>query len=302
LSSSDDANQPTFGEEAYHYANIAETRSNFAVWPMSDRKKDGPDSMVKMQSAADSLWAARQFNRVIPPISATFGIDGKAAYEVQDINTKRSISEGRIVSGRKIGLTSPAAQTHFGVDEPDYGILFEDMGYNCGSLLPFDRLIQPRGETEIALVMKTGLSDTKIDFDSLLDAVDYVTVAIEIVDSAIENWNLTVADTVADNASAAMYVLGTERIAPRAIPLETAAMRTFCNGKLVATGMGANCLGSPYLAALWLARKLAGNDLPLKAGDVILTGSLGPMYDLGAGDHVVAEIEDFGSVKFHLSS
>lgn len=255
-----------------------------------------------VQRASDSLWNARHSKRPIGRVSSVHGIDLSSAYQVQAINRRRSIAAGRVPCGWKIGLTSPAVQVHFGVSEPDYGALFQDMGFADKGDLPAAHLMQPRGETEIALVLKHGLNDREIDLKMVINAIDYVTVAVEIVDSAIENWDLTAADTIADNASAALFVLGDARAQHEDVDIENVAMRTTCNGSEVSTGIGSNCMGSPYLAALWLARALVNGGTPLQKGDVILTGALGPMYGLAAGDNIEACVEGMGSVTFRMST
>jgi 2-keto-4-pentenoate hydratase len=265
---------------------------------------EGSHSAVseKIRTAADALWDARVSRRPIGRVSSDYGIDMLSAYAVQDINRQRSIADGCIPCGWKIGLTSPATQVHFGVSEPDYGALFQDMGFAQNRELPISQLIQPRGETEIALVLKHGLTDPDIDLQMVIDAIDYVTVAVEIVDSAIENWDLTAADTIADNASAAMFVLGETRVPPGRVDAENVKMRTTCNGTEVSTGIGSNCMGNPYCAALWLMRALVDAGTPVQKGEVILTGALGPMYALAAGDTIAAHVEGLGSVPFNMST
>jgi 2-keto-4-pentenoate hydratase len=254
------------------------------------------------ESAADRLRSAGESRQPIGRVSREYDIDVPSAYAVQAIARRRAIADGRVPCGWKIGLTSPSVQAHFGVNEPDYGALFADMGFGPEAEVPTSRLIQPRGETEIAFVLKHGLPGTDIDLQTVTDAVDYLTIAVEIVDSRIENWDLTAADTIADNASAAMFVLGNERIQPANIDIASTLMQTLCNGAEVSKGVGANCMGNPYLAGLWLARALVKAGTPLQAGDIILTGTLGPMYALAADDRILAQIDGLGSLTFHMSA
>eukprot|EP00456_Euglypha_rotunda_P021951 TRINITY_DN18682_c0_g1_i7.p2 TRINITY_DN18682_c0_g1~~TRINITY_DN18682_c0_g1_i7.p2 ORF type:complete len:164 (+),score=55.15 TRINITY_DN18682_c0_g1_i7:172-663(+) len=157
-------------------------------------------SMV--ERAAAELRLAREQRRTVPRISESFGIQGlKAAYEVADINTKAALASGRRVVGKKAGLTSKAVQQQLGVDQPDYGVLFADMEYLDGDEIPGERLIQPKVEAEIAFVVGKDLNEENLTWSRFLCALEYALPAIEIVDSAIDDWKITLVDTVADNAS-----------------------------------------------------------------------------------------------------
>lgn len=235
----------------------------------------------------------------VPPLRDGLDpLDAVGAYAVQSFNTARWIAEGRRVVGRKIGLTALAVQKQLGVDQPDYGILFEDMLVPNGGELPIAKMIQPKVEAEVALVLGTALSDPNTTPEAVLEATETAVAAIEIVDSRIADWKITFADTVADNGSSAFFVLGTEHKPLAGLDLRTCGMVMEINGSIVSIGAGAACLGHPLKAAAWLARMLASLGSGLKRGDVILTGALGPMAPLKAGDVVRAEIGGLGCVGF----
>ncbi len=226
-------------------------------------------------------------------------IDG--AYAVQSINTLAWQAEGRRIVGRKIGLTSKAVQTQLGVDQPDFGVLFADMELPDGGVLKASAVIQPKAEAEVALIMGRDLNRTGVTADDLLAAADCATAAIEIVDSRITDWKITFADTVADNGSSAFFVLGAERKSLKGLDLYTCGMALEQNGAVVSVGAGAACLGHPLNAAAWLANTLVRRGEALKAGDILLTGALGPMVAIKAGDRMVAQIGGLGRVSFSVA-
>jgi 2-keto-4-pentenoate hydratase len=221
--------------------------------------------------------------------------DSAGAYRIQEINTQFWQSEGRRLVGRKIGLTAKAVQAQLGVSQPDYGALFADMEVPNGSHLDPARVLQPKAEAEIALVMNADLHGPDVTNEQVFAAASYAVAAIEIVDSRIADWKITFADTVADNGSSGFYVLGDERLRLDGLDLFTCGMATEINGQIVSVGAGAACLGHPLNAAAWLARTV-----PLRAGDVVLTGALGPMVAISPGDEVTARIGGLGSVSFTL--
>lgn len=252
-----------------------------------------------INAAAQALRQARSERRTIARISEAFGIVGlDAAYQVAEINTRARLAEpGRRLVGLKVGLTSPAVQQQLGVDQPDFGLLFDDMEYLDGDRVPMARLIQPKVEAEVAFVVGRDLTAHTPNWSEFLNAIAYAIPALEIVDSAIQDWKITLVDTVADNASSALYVLGQQPVALGAMDLGQLGMQMTINGRLVSTGSGAACLGHPLRAAYWLARTLGQRGQPLVAGQVILSGALGPMVPINAGDAVYARIGDLGSVS-----
>ena len=201
--------------------------------------------------------------------------------------------------GRKIGLTSPVVQRQMGVDQPDFGVLFADMAYGDAQPVPADRLLQPRVEAEVAFVLGRDLPyDRPVTVADVLRATELVVAAIEVVDSRIRDWDISILDTVADNASSGVFVLGA---APRSLTdlddLGAARMRMTCDGDEVAEGRGADCLGHPVNAVRWLADAVGQRGEPLREGEVILSGSLGRLVPVEAGRTYEATIEGLGTVR-----
>lgn len=224
--------------------------------------------------------------------------DADGAYAVQTINTRFWEAQGRRIVGRKAGLTAKAVQTQLGVDQPDFGVLFEDMRVTDGGTLDPAMTLQPKAEAEIAFVLGADLPDPDTSVEQVAAAVASVHAAIEIVDSRIADWKISFADTVADNGSSAFFVLAREGKPLAGLDLEGAAMEMRFNGETVSTGVGAAALGNPLNAAAWLARTLAGRGEPLKAGDILLAGALGPMAALSPGDYVHAKVAGIGACSF----
>lgn len=220
------------------------------------------------------------------------------AYAVQTINTRFWEAQGRRIVGRKAGLTSKAVQLQLGVDQPDFGVLFDDMQVADGGKLDPARCIQAKAEAEIAFVLHADLNSELSEPAEVAAAIASVHAAIEIVDSRIADWRITFADTVADNGSSAFFVLAERGLPLSGLDLEAAEMTMTVNGKVASTGKGAAALGNPLNAAAWLARTLAERGEPLRAGDVLLAGALGPMVTLSPGDVVRTEIAGIGSCSF----
>lgn len=219
--------------------------------------------------------------------------DAVAAYAIQAENTRFWKKQGRRVVGRKVGLTARAVQAQLGVDQPDCGVLFEDMEVPNGGTLDPARTIQPKAEAEVALILGHDVHGTDATAADVRAAAEAAVASIEIVDSRIADWKITFADTVADNGSSAFFVLGPERRDHAGLDLYTCGMALEVNGAVASVGAGAACLGHPLEAAAWLARTVG-----LKAGDVVLTGALGPMVALSPGDHVTARIGGLGTASF----
>lgn len=236
---------------------------------------------------------------VIPPLRDFFAFDdADAAYAVQAENTAFWTSGGRRIVGRKVGLTAKAVQKQLGVDQPDFGVLFQDMEIVDGGLLDVRRAIQPKVEAEVALILHADLDTPDLRLEQVMNAVGWVAPAIEVVDSRIADWKIAFADTVADNGSSAFFVLGGDRKPLAGLDLWTCGMVLEINGEIVSIGAGAACLGHPLNAALWLAKTLVDRGEPLRAGDIVLTGALGPMATLRPGDHVRATVGGLGKVSF----
>jgi len=250
------------------------------------------------QSAARLLRRAYADGPVPPLRDYLEPLDADAAYAVQEINTRFWQAQGRRIVGRKAGLTARAVQQQLGVDQPDFGVLFEDMRIADGGLLDPAQCIQPKAEAEIAFVLGADLDDPETSAEQVAAAVATVHAAIEIVDSRIADWKITFADTVADNGSSAFFVLADAGKPLAGLDLEGAAMAMSVNERIVSTGVGAAALGNPLNAAAWLAQTLAGRGEPLKAGDILLAGALGPMVALAPGDQVRTVIAGIGEAGF----
>ncbi len=252
----------------------------------------------KLYAAAESLYEARRTGKTIDQISVSFGISSlEDAYAVANINCQRRINEGGRLIGKKVGLTSTAVQKQLGVDQPDFGLLFEDMEYLNGSMIERKSLIQPKAEAEIAFIVGKTLDQEKVSWGEFLESIEYAVPAIEVVDSAITNWKLTLVDTVADNASCGIYVLGDQPTKLGQFSLGEVEMTLYKNGESVSSGRGTDCLGHPLRAAYWLACTMAEIGEPLRAGEVILSGALGPMVEVAEGDELKVDIGGLGSVE-----
>lgn len=247
---------------------------------------------------AQALFDAEKSKQAIAPIRAELGEHATVddAYAIQDLNTERALNSGRRLVGRKIGLTSVAVQKQLGVDSPDFGMLFADMAYGDGEAIPTGKLIQPKVEAEIALVLKADLTQTQHTYADIISATDYALAAIEVVDSRIENWKISLLDTVADNASSAAYVLSSQPVSLTDVDLVNCKMQMTRAGEVVSEGMGKACLANPLNAAVWLADEMVKRGRPLQKGDLVLTGALGPMVVAHAGDEFQVQIEGFGAV------
>lgn len=255
-------------------------------------------SQEVIEAAAQRLRDAQERGVPCAPVRELIGdSDISAAYAVQQINNDFRVASGGNVVGMKIGLTSLAVQMQLGVDQPDFGSLFADTQVKNGGSVTAASILQPKAEAEIAFVMKHDLVG-EISEETAMEAIDYVVGAIEIVGSRVLNWDIRITDTVADNASASHFVLGDVRRAVNEIDLIAVKMQLQKNGTLVSEGIGAACLGSPLKALVWLAQTFADLGTPLKAGDIVLSGALGPMCAGEAGDTFVASIEGFGTVSF----
>ena len=255
-----------------------------------------------IQQAAQALAAARANRKAVPRVSETFGIEGlDAAYAVAELNAHARIDSGHRIVGYKVGLTSRAVQQQLGVDQPDFGFLFEDWEYLNGQDIPTSRLLQPKVEAEVAFIVGRDFAGNVPTYAEFLGGLSHALPAIEIVDSAIADWKITLVDTVADNASSGLYVLGDQPVDVGRIALGEIGMEMTNNGLTVSIGTGAACLGHPLRAAFWLARTMIARGQGLRAGQVILSGALGPMVPVAAGDVVRASIGALGTVACRMA-
>ena len=254
--------------------------------------------MSKIEDAALRLREAGEKRQACAPIRDLIGqTDVPSAYAVQEINTRYWLGRGRKLVGRKIGLTAVAVQKQLGVDQPDFGLLFADMLASEERAIPFAELMQPRVEAEVAIVLKKPLERARHSVADVADATDHACAAIEIVGSRIANWDIKLADTIADNASSSHFVLGARKLRLAEVDLVNCAMTMTRRGETVSTGAGSACMGNPLNAAVWLADTMVQYGRPLQAGDVIMTGALGPMVAVEPGDVVTARIEGLGEVR-----
>jgi len=259
--------------------------------------------MNPIEKAAQAIREARAQRHTIARVSEAHGINGLAqAYQVAEVNTMARLAEpGRRIVGLKVGLTSKSVQQQLGVDQPDFGVLFDDMEHLDSDAIPMARLIQPKVEAEVALIVGADLVGETLSWSEFLRGLAYALPALEIVDSVIQDWKITLVDTVADNASSALYVLGDQPLDVGRLDLGTLGMQMGINGQTVSVGTGAACLGHPLRAAYWLARTMAERGQSLKAGQVILSGALGPMVPIQAGDAVHASMGALGCVSCRMA-
>lgn len=224
-------------------------------------------------------------------------LDVEDAYRISLGVLERRQADGEKLVGKKIGLTAKAVQQMVGVDEPDFGFLTDAMQFADGETVTIaDSMLTPMVEPEIALVLKSTLPTEGVTPEMVREATDYAVASLEIVDTRFNTMKITIVDTVADNASSAMFVLGKDRIDPYAIELETVQCQLIRNGEKISDGVGAAVLGSPYISAAWLANRLGSVGVALEAGDVVLPGSLTPFAPIASGDTFVAEFSGIGSV------
>ena len=223
--------------------------------------------------------------------------DIDSAYAVQEANTGHWLSSERRLVGRKIGITSKAVQVQLGVDQPDFGMLYADMAIPDGEEIAADAVLQPRIEGEVAFVLDHDLDHAQPTIADVSNAIGYATATIEVVGSRVADWNINIQDTIADNASSGLFVLGNERRSLGEFDSRMCGMVVEHRGEPVATGAGAACLGNPLNAVIWLARVMVERGRPLRAGDIIMSGALGPMVPVTKGDVYEVRIAGLGSVR-----
>ncbi len=247
-------------------------------------------------AAAEVLYNASKYKTACDPIRSIIGdSDVDKAYKVQWENVQKRMADGEVIVGKKIGLTSFAVQKQLGVDQPDYGVLYASTQVDNNGKLNYADLMQPKAEAEIAFVMSTDLVGD-ITMDSLVEAIDYAVVSIEIVGSRVADWNIRITDTIADNASASHFVLGDTQVQLDDLDLVNCTMHMTRNGETCSEGTGKACMDNPLNAALWLAQVMAQQGQPLRKGEILLSGALGPMVAIEQGDQFTATIEGLGSV------
>lgn len=279
--------------------------------PRTDQPAMGGSSRAEpttIAAAAQRLREAQVTTVPCEPVRDLLGeTDIAAAYAVQQELVDQRLAGGATVTGRKIGLTSPAVQAQIGVDRPDFGVLLDDMDVSALAEVPSERLLQPKAEAEIAFILREDLDPEALDRPDLdlaavRDAIEYAVAALEIVDSRVADWDIRITDTVADNASSGLYVLGERRVPIADLEPVEVGMRLYINDELASEGNGAACLGDPLNAVLWLARTAHEYGTPLRPGQVILSGALGPMVPAPPGTSVRAELSTLGPVTADFST
>lgn len=258
--------------------------------------------MIDHQAYATRIRAAYAGPSIAPIRDAEPLATIADAYAIQTLNRDHWVEAGRRIVGAKIGLTSKAVQQQLGVDQPDFGILFADMQVDAQEAVAAGHLLQPKVEAEIAFCLSCDIAAIGDDPAGLVNAIAYALPALEIVDSRIVDWDIRMVDTVADNASSGMFVLGTQRVDIKDIDLAGCTMQLRKNGAIASEGSGAACLGNPLNALAWLAAKRIERGEPLKAGDIILSGALGPMVPAIPGDNFHAEIAGIGSIGVRFAN
>jgi 2-keto-4-pentenoate hydratase len=262
-------------------------------------------------TALDRLAAARATGHPCAPVRDLLPAgDLDAAYAVQSAWVADQVAAGARVVGRKVGLSNPVVQAQFGVGQPDFGVLLDTMACAAGAPVDRARTLQPKIEAEIAFVLADDLDGAVIGPAEVAAATAYVVAALEIVDSRIVGWDISIVDTVADNASSGLFVLGDRKQELGRLDLSDCAMTMRKSGKggkggkgaeggeaVVSTGMGAAVLGHPLASVAWLAATVRDLGRPLRAGEIILSGSLGPMVPVAAGDVFLADISGLGQVS-----
>ena len=254
---------------------------------------------AKQEKLGDELYQALSTQSTLTPFTereADITIDD--AYYISLRMVSRRVEAGEKIIGKKIGVTSKVVQDMLGVHQPDFGFLTDKMEYANGADIPVaGNLIAPRAEAEIGFKLKKDLSGPGVTEQDVLDATDYIMPCFEIVDSRIKDWKIKIQDTVADNASCGVFVLGTEQVDPRTVDLPNLKVVVKKNGEFLSEGMGSAVQGNPLTAVAWLANTLGAYDIPFKAGEVILSGSLVPLEDVKAGDKMEMELEGVGSAS-----
>ncbi len=259
----------------------------------------------KIRGYGDALYQALVSASTIAPLREQEPqITIEDAYLIQSHMVARRLEAGETVIGKKIGATSRPVQELLGVYQPDFGILTSGMLIPEGETLDLAKLIQPKAEAELAFILKEDLAGPGITAMDVIRATEYVTPCFEIVDSRIKDWNIHIQDTVADNASCGVFVLGSTKADPRDLDLSLAGMVLEKNGELFSTGTGAAVQGSPVNAVVWLANTLGALGVPFKAGEIILSGSQSSLVPVADGDELICTVGGLGScrVSFRGSS
>lgn len=252
----------------------------------------------QIQQYGDELYQALLTRQPVPPLTEREpGITLDDAYRIQLRFIQRRLDAGETVVGKKIGVTSKVVMDMLNVDQPDFGQLLSGMVINEGEAIRCDTMIAPKAEAEVAFVLQHDLKGPGVSAADVLRATAFVMPCFEIVDSRIRDWQIRIQDTVADNASCGVLVLGGTRRHPRELDLALAGMVLEKNGEVVSTSTGAAVQGSPVNAVVWLANTLGRRGIALKAGEVILSGSQSPLVPVKPGDSLHCSVGGLGSAS-----
>ena len=261
-------------------------------------------SSDRIETLGNELYQALRSRSVIEPLTdREAGIDIDDAYAISLHMLERRREDGERVVGKKIGVTSEAVQNMLGVHQPDFGFLTAPMHLANGASVSLAKtgLIQPKAEGEIAFVLKRDLRGPGITAEQVIDATEYVSPCFEIVDSRIRDWNIKIQDTIADNASCGVFVMGEAQIDPRSLDLAAVELNIERNGEHIASGTGAAVQGHPATAVAWLANTLGRYNIPFLAGEFILSGSLAPLLPIAAGDHYALSLSGIGAASISFT-
>ena len=260
-------------------------------------------SQMLIDELGDELYRALRDRRTVPPLNERHALTVEDAYRISLRFLTRRQQDGEVVIGKKIGVTSKPVQDMLNVHQPDFGFLTDAMQFEDGSTVSLARsgLIQPRAEGEIAFKLKSDLQGPGVTREDVLAATEWVAPCFEIVDSRIDDWKIKIQDTVADNASCGVFVVGQRHTDPRNLDLAAASMQMWKNGEPAGQGLGSAVQGHPAEAVAWLANTLGAFGIPFKAGELILSGSLAPLVPAQAGDRFTMTIEGLGDCSIAFS-
>lgn len=248
-----------------------------------------------LDQIAAELYDAYETAQPIDRLTASHDLTIEDAYQIQTRLVDRRLEDGETIVGHKVGLTSDAIRDQLGVDEPDFGRLLDTM-FVEGRTIPTDRLIEPRVEPEVGFVLAEPL-EPPVTYLDVLAATDAVLPVVEVIDSRVSDWDIQIQDTIADNASSALFLTGDTVTDVSGTDLSLEGVKLYRNGTLEASGVGAAVLDHPARAVAWLANTLAGLDETLDAGHVVLSGSLTPAVDISSGDTITVEFATLGSLS-----
>ena len=256
--------------------------------------------MIDHSALGLELYRALRSRQVVAPLNGRVsGITIEDAYQISKAMLDHRMADGEVVIGKKIGVTSPAVQNMLGVHQPDFGYLTNAM-HCIDEISVSTQLIQPKAEGEIAFTLKDDLRGPGVSPADVLAATATVHACFEVVDSRIRDWKIGIEDTVADNASSGQFVLG-EGVDPAGVDFEDCRMVVTKNGAFLSEGRGRAALGSPLNAVAWLANTMGGFGVPLRAGEIILSGSLVPLESVAAGDHMHVSIAGLGETEVRFT-